>query len=80
MTHASLLHPTLLTFSANLAAAFRRREILRLQPNQIWQIETGFVRTTTWTQSGDIHTLGIWGAGDIVSGSVKSITHCIIKR
>jgi CRP-like cAMP-binding protein len=45
---------------------FRRREQLPLDEGTIWQIISGNVRTTTWTADGDVMTLGIWGAGDII--------------
>lgn len=45
---------------------FKRREFIPARPNQIWQIEQGFVRTLTWDTEGSVATLGLWGPGDIV--------------
>lgn len=50
--------PTLHTFSA--------REFLPLPPEQIWYIQSGVVKTQSWTVSGCPILLGIWGAGDVV--------------
>jgi CRP-like cAMP-binding protein len=58
--------PTVQVLHPNSPQIFRRRTHIPLKPNQIWQIEQGFVRTSSWNQFGDIHTIGIWGAGDIV--------------
>jgi CRP-like cAMP-binding protein len=57
---------SMMNSSHSTLQSFRRHEILRLQPDQIWRIETGFVLTTTWNPSGEMHTSGIWGSGDIV--------------
>jgi len=45
---------------------FNRRDVIPLQPNCLWKIEQGIVRTTTWGESGALTTLGYWGTGDVV--------------
>lgn len=50
----------------NQYLVFHRGDLLPLQPNSLWQIEQGVVRTSTWTEAGDLRTLGYWGAGEIV--------------
>jgi CRP-like cAMP-binding protein len=46
---------------------FERRAHLPFKPNELWQIQSGIVRTLTWHEDGTIITLGLWGTGDIVS-------------
>jgi CRP-like cAMP-binding protein len=50
---------------------FDRRSHLPLRPNILWQIETGFVRTSTWQEDGTCLTLGLWGSGDIVGKALS---------
>lgn len=45
---------------------FSKRESLLLQSDLLWKIESGFVRSLTWNDNGDVATLGIWGEGDLV--------------
>ncbi|MBW4514323.1 MAG: Crp/Fnr family transcriptional regulator [Timaviella obliquedivisa GSE-PSE-MK23-08B] len=46
---------------------FNRREILPSYYQQnIWQIESGVVRTLTWDANGTVIPLGFWGKGDVV--------------
>jgi CRP-like cAMP-binding protein len=51
---------------------FDRRMQLPLSSDQLWQIESGVVRTYTWTENGDLITLGIWGSGDVVGSALAS--------
>ncbi len=41
----------------------RRRERLPLDSEALWKIESGFFRSLTWDEEGDVTTLGIWGPG-----------------
>jgi len=45
---------------------FSARAALTTQPDRLWQIESGFVRTLTWLEDGTNVALGIWGEGDVV--------------
>lgn len=47
--------------------SFERRSQLPFKPNELWQIQSGVVRTMTWHEDGRMINLGLWGAGDIVS-------------
>jgi CRP-like cAMP-binding protein len=47
--------------------SFERRSQLPFKPNELWQIQSGVVRTMTWHENGTVINLGLWGAGDIVS-------------
>ena len=46
---------------------FARRALLPSSRDYLWQIDTGAVRTLTLLEDGTTVTLGIWGAGDVVS-------------
>lgn len=46
------------TFSCN--------DSLPLEPDILWRIDRGVVRTLTWSDEGRPITLGFWGAGDVV--------------
>ena len=45
---------------------FYRHQMIALKPGYLWQLEEGYFRTIALNESGDVKTLGIWGAGDIV--------------
>lgn len=45
---------------------FPRHSFLPLTHNSLWQIESGVVRTLTYSEDGAVVTLGLWGTGDIV--------------
>jgi len=52
--------------------AFGRRVQLPLPADQLWQIHSGVVRTTTWTEEGTMVTLGLWSAGDVLGRALSS--------
>ncbi|PSO64923.1 MAG: hypothetical protein BRC55_13965 [Cyanobacteria bacterium SW_8_48_13] len=43
------------------SAHFPSPGLAPLQPNWLWQIERGVVRTRTWSKTGKAITLGYWG-------------------
>ena len=45
---------------------FTTRSVLPAQANHLWQIKSGFVRSTTWLEEGTTVVLGIWGPGETV--------------
>ncbi len=53
--------------------SFRRGDLLPLQPTLLWEIESGFVRTTTWDEEGLTATLGLWGPGNVVGKPLSQI-------
>jgi CRP-like cAMP-binding protein len=52
--------------------SFNRRHALPNLAGFVWKIETGIVKTFTWNDEGELITLGIWGAGDIVGSLLSS--------
>ncbi len=44
----------------------KRREFLPMTKNFVWKIESGSVRSLTWSEDGSIISLGFWGEGDVV--------------
>ncbi|MDV2994800.1 MAG: Regulatory protein CysR [Chroococcidiopsis sp. SAG 2025] len=52
---------------------FHRRDIISLQPNILWRIERGVVRTLTWSESGTTVVLGYWGSGDVVGQALSKV-------
>jgi CRP-like cAMP-binding protein len=52
---------------------FKRREFIPLERGNLWQVESGLVRATTWNEDGSVISLGFWGSGDIVGSSLSSI-------
>jgi CRP-like cAMP-binding protein len=65
---SSVIHPNFVT-----KKILSSRDILPKDDNNLWKIEQGFVRSVTFHEDGNIVTLGIWGAGDII-GRVLSKT------
>ena len=51
---------------------FKRRSILPLNPETIWLIDSGVVRTLTWFEDGSCATLGLWGEGDLVGSALSA--------
>jgi len=52
---------------------FYRRDVISLQPNVLWRIERGVVRTLTWSESGTTVVLGYWGSGDVVGQALSKL-------
>ncbi len=52
---------------------FRRGDLIPPQPDHLWQIERGVVRTITWDEEGTPSTLGLWGLGDLIGQPLSRI-------
>lgn len=50
---------------------FDSRTNLPSHSHNLWKIESGVVRTLTWSEDGSLIILGLWGPGDVV-GKVLS--------
>jgi CRP-like cAMP-binding protein len=64
MTASRLLPTSSIDFKRS---HFARRSLLPASRDYLWQIETGVVRSLTVLEDGTSVTLGLWGAGDVVS-------------
>ena len=62
--------PTLI--KTNINRYFHRRSSLPDKSGFFWKIESGVVRSLTWTEEGEMIVLGIWGKGDIVGSSLSA--------
>lgn len=49
------------------------RDLIPLQPDALWKITWGVVRTLTWDEEGTPATLGYWGPGDVVGQPLSRI-------
>lgn len=58
---------------------FTRRSLLPLGRDYLWQIETGIVRTLTFSEDGTPITLGLWGPGDIAGRVLSKADHYQIE-
>ncbi|MEO0870023.1 MAG: Crp/Fnr family transcriptional regulator [Cyanobacteria bacterium J06642_11] len=47
-------------------ARFKRHDLLPTRDNGFWRIESGYVRTFTWSHDGEAIPLGFWTTGDLV--------------
>jgi CRP-like cAMP-binding protein len=54
-------------FDSKRVRQFERRSRLPLRRDCLWQILSGGVRVVTYVEDGTYVTLGLWGAGDVVS-------------
>jgi CRP-like cAMP-binding protein len=63
--------PTYLPNSA--LYTFRCRELISVNQDILWQIDTGVVRTSTWDREGNSIALGFWGVGEVVGQSLPQI-------
>ena len=64
MTASRLLPTSSVDFKRS---QFARRSLLPASRDYLWQIEIGVVRSLTVLEDGTSVTLGLWGAGDVVS-------------
>ena len=63
-----------LSSPANLVQrSFTYRDLIPLQPDVLWHITWGAVRTLTWNEEGTPTTLGYWGPGDVVGQPLSRI-------
>ncbi len=53
--------------------SFIRREQFPTHENLIWQITEGYVRSITWSESGEVMTLGIWGPTDFFGQALSIV-------
>jgi CRP-like cAMP-binding protein len=66
-------YPVRLSPCQALPLAFARGQLVSLNPETVWRIESGFVRTTAYGEDGDVMTLGIWSCGDVVGQSLSCV-------
>ena len=65
--------PSTRTANAMTATLLKRPLQLTLHPQDIlpegmsWRLHEGYVRAATWDLEGESITLGLWGAGDVIS-------------
>lgn len=52
---------------------FKHNDFIPLQPDALWLIEQGAVRTLTWNEEGTVVTLGYWGSGDVVGQPLSNL-------
>lgn len=52
---------------------FSRADQIPVQPDVLWEIQRGIVKTQTWTEAGKVITLGYWGVGDVVGTPLMAI-------
>jgi CRP-like cAMP-binding protein len=50
-----------------------RADQIPRQPDVLWEIQRGIVKTQTWTEAGKVITLGYWGTGDAVGAPLAAI-------
>ena len=58
---------------------FCRGDLIPLQPETLWRIEQGVVRTLTWSDEGTLTVLGYWGQGDVVGHPLSRLQPYIIE-
>jgi len=64
-------------FSAEFASLkqfpFSRNDLLPMQPGALWRLESGVVRSVTWSEEGTVVTLGYWATGDVLGQPLTRI-------
>lgn len=66
------IYPPALTANSS-QRTFNRHDLIPLQPDVLWQVEQGTVRSLTWSEKGTAVTLGYWGIGDVVGQPLSSV-------
>ena len=64
---------TLSSPAHSMQRSFSYRDLIPLQPDALWHIKWGAVRTLTWNEEGTPITLGYWGPGDVVGQPLSRI-------
>ncbi|MBD2251205.1 Crp/Fnr family transcriptional regulator [Nostoc parmelioides] len=52
---------------------FTRKEVIPPCKDILWRIESGAVRTLTWSEDGSFITLGYWGVGDVIGYPLSKV-------
>ncbi len=52
---------------------YEARTFLPVAPSRLWLIESGYLRSYTYTEEGNLIVLGIWGPGEIVGMALSSM-------
>jgi CRP-like cAMP-binding protein len=67
----------------NLSRQFDVRASLPLKSENLWEIESGYVRGLTWLEDGSLLVLGLWGPGDLVGRALSNVdpyqVECLTK-
>lgn len=62
-----------ITIVSSSQQKFSRRDSLPEQPDCLWRIERGTVRSMTWSAEGRLTILGYWGPGSVVGQALTRI-------
>ena len=54
-------------------SVFYEREFIAQQPDSLWLIKRGAVKTLTWDETGKASILGYWGEGDVIGSPLSRI-------
>ncbi len=56
-----------------IGRVYKRREMLPRRDNFIWKIESGVVRSLTWTEEGQVICSGLWADGDVIGSELTNL-------
>jgi CRP-like cAMP-binding protein len=59
--------------------SFKRGQLLPMESDILWQLDSGFIRTVAWQYEGQAATLGIWGPGDFLGRVGSPIEECQLE-
>lgn len=59
--------------------SFLKGDFLSLEPDLLWRLEHGFIRSVIWNYDGQAATLGIWGPGDTLSKILSQPEDCDLE-
>ena len=65
------MHSLLVT--DRLSYTFYRRDFIPAEPDKLWLIKQGIVRTLSWNEQGTYITLGYWGAQDVLGIPLSNV-------
>lgn len=52
---------------------FKRRDRIAADTCTLWQVNSGLVRTVTWSEDGDVIPLGLWSPGNIIGVPISQV-------
>jgi CRP-like cAMP-binding protein len=59
--------------------SFLKGDFLSLEPDLLWRLEYGFIRSIIWNYDGQAATLGIWGPGDTIGKILSQTEDCDLE-
>lgn len=58
---------------------FKRRDRIAFDTCTLWQVNSGLVRTITWSEEGEVVPLGLWSPGSVIGVPICQVAPCELQ-